>query len=77
MPKKSDRKKGQARKVGRGKRVPMRLEKRFRNAYRNKLRRVNRNRAKSGKPPLFLIQGYDIITGIPDTAAPTEGALSG
>jgi len=47
--KKSDRKKGQARKVGRTKRAPMRTEKRFKRAYENKLKRVNRDRAKSGK----------------------------
>lgn len=63
--KKSDRKKGQACKVGRTKRVPMRGEKRFRNAYENKLRRVNRDRAKSGKEPLVILQGYNPGTGVP------------
>ena len=61
--------KGSAAKVGRSKRKPGRLEDRFLRAYANKLRRVNRDRAKSGKPPLKTLAGYNSLTGKPDSSA--------
>ena len=64
--KREGRKKGDPKKVERTKRVPLRGERRFKRAYENKLRRVNRDRAKSGKPTLFYLEGYDPATGKPE-----------
>lgn len=70
MSKKGQKPKGAAAKVGRGKRCPLRLERRYVRSYANKLNRVNRDRAKSGKPALGALSGYDPITGYPDGGAP-------
>lgn len=53
------------RKHGRGKRKSGRLEDRYLRAYLNKLRRVNRDRAKAGKAPLTSLPGYNHSTGKP------------
>ena len=64
MPK--SKKGGSSRKVGRTRRSPMRGERRFKRAYENKLRRVNRDRAKSGRGPLYALPDYNLSTGVPE-----------
>lgn len=61
----SKQKSGKAQKVGRQKRSPSgKLQ--FMRTYENKLRRVNRERAKAGKPIVGALPGYNVSTGIPD-----------
>lgn len=61
----SKQKSGKAAKVGRQKRSPS-GQNQWKRTYRNKLNRINRDRAKSGKDPLTYLAGYNIVTGIPD-----------
>lgn len=61
----SKQKSGKAQKVGRQKRSAS-GQNQWKRTYRNKLNRINRDRAKSGKDPLTFLAGYNIVTGVPD-----------
>ena len=59
MPKKAARRGGKKhRKHGRATRKPG-AARQYKRTYDNKLRRVNRERAKAGAPPLKTLPGYD------------------